>query len=162
LETVPALLASPRTKSDPARAGRKLPLWPIGVLLGVGGIALWQLVPGTETEASTGAFDDGRVVAVLAADAGAAEQLQPTREAGLASGSLDPEAGQLALGDDGGLEAAQPTLSSFEREERAKDALERAERALSNGDRAAAEAALNEAFQYDPEHPDIAALRRKL
>ena len=34
--------------------------------------------------------------------------------------------------------------------------------ALSNGDRAAAEAALNEAFQYDPEHPDIAALRRRL
>ena len=60
------------------------------------------------------------------------------------------------------VDSGAPVLSSFEREERAKDALERAEKALTSGDRDAAEAALNEAFQYDPEHPDIAALRRRL
>ncbi|HEX6243998.1 MAG TPA: protein kinase, partial [Polyangiales bacterium] len=160
LETVPALLASPRTKSDPARAGRKLPLWPIGVLLGVGGVALWQLVPGTESEASTDTLDNGRVIAVLANDAGAASAALPVQDAA-ASGAIVDDAA-LALAADAAAESSLPVLSSFEREERAKDALERAERALSNGDRQAAEAALNEAFQYDPEHPDIAALRRKL
>jgi Tfp pilus assembly protein PilF len=53
-------------------------------------------------------------------------------------------------------------LSTFEREERAKDALERAQHALSDGDKAAAAAALDEAERYDPEHPDIVELRRKL
>jgi Tfp pilus assembly protein PilF len=53
-------------------------------------------------------------------------------------------------------------LSAFEREERAKDALDRAEQALKAGNREQAKAALDEAFMYDPEHPDIPALRGKL
>jgi tRNA A-37 threonylcarbamoyl transferase component Bud32 len=164
LETVPALLASPRAqrKSDPAREARKLPLWPIAVLLGAGGVALWQLMPSGEIEAGSDAGEGAsRVVAVLARDAALALPTPTPADADAAGASVDADAAALALLD-AGTEAAAPVLSSFEREERAKDALERAEKALSNGDRAAAEAALNEAFQYDPEHPDIAALRRRL
>jgi serine/threonine-protein kinase len=161
LETVPALLASPRgRKSDPARTSRRLPLWPIGVLLGVGVVAAWQLVPGTETAASGDRDDPAEPSAALSADA----QAQGTHADPAANAALlvTDAAGLVVLSDAGAAEGGAPTLSSFEREERAKDALERAEKALSSGDRVAAEAALNEAFQYDPEHPDIAALRRRL
>lgn len=82
----------------------------------------------------------------------------------------DPEAlpeGVLAEGADAALPDTEGGdagvgLSPFEREERAKDALERARRALSAGDREAADAALQEAARLDPEHPDIPSLRRAL
>jgi hypothetical protein len=72
----------------------------------------------------------------------------------------------IASADAGAPDASVPPelsgLSAFEREERAKDALDRAQRALTRGDREVARAALDEAFRYDPEHPDIADLRSKL
>lgn len=58
--------------------------------------------------------------------------------------------------------AVEPALSAFEREERAKDALDRARAALAVGDGPTALQALDEATKYDPEHPDIPVLRRRL
>jgi serine/threonine-protein kinase len=160
LATTPALLErarSMRPKSDPAR-GHKLPLWPIAVFLLAGIVAVLQLSPFGSSDASDQLSPDAGLLptngvqgasAAARADAG----LRPI----LADAEADAEL------DDAAVDAtAQPLLSSFEREERAKDALERAEKALSKGDREAAKAALDEAYQYDPEHPDIAALRRKL
>jgi predicted Ser/Thr protein kinase len=146
-ETLPALLANPR----PAQAaGGRLPLWPIGVLLVAGAVALFQLVPGdSQSEDEAGAALDAAAPDVLGsvlADPAAALDAA-VADADL-TGALVPDALQL--------------LSAFEREERAKDALERAEQALRAGDRDSARAALDEAFRYDPEHPDIAVLRRQL
>ena len=76
--------------------------------------------------------------------------------------------GDAALLSDAGLPApdagVQPpsNLSPCEREERAKDALERARKALEAGDPQAAGRALDEAARFDPEHPDIPVLRRRL
>ena len=59
-------------------------------------------------------------------------------------------------------DASAPELSPHEREERAKDALDRAREALADGDEDAARAALAEARRYDPENPDIIDLSREL
>jgi serine/threonine protein kinase len=157
-ETLPALLANPRPPTARPARGRP-PLWPIGLLLLAGAAALFQLVPGasqSEGEA-LGAGSDASATDLLGSvlmdpvgDAAAGDAGESN--AGSADADLD---GEVAL------DAIQ-LLSGFEREERAKDALERAERALRAGDRETAKAALDEAFSYDPEHPDIAALRRKL
>jgi serine/threonine protein kinase len=160
LATTPALLErarSTRPKSDPAR-GHKLPLWPIAVFALVGIVAVLQLSPFGSSGASDELALDGGLSptnGVLGASAAAGG------DAGLRPFLADAEA-DAELADAQVDGAAQPLLSSFEREERAKDALERAEKALSKGDREAAKAALDEAYQLDPEHPDIAALRRKL
>jgi serine/threonine-protein kinase len=153
-ETLPALLANPRPPAARSSAGGRLPLWPIGLLVLAGAAALFQLVPGesqSEGAAPDAAAPDllGSVLIDSVGDAAA--------DAGVSnSGSPDADLDGAAA-----LDAIQ-LLSGFEREERAKDALERAERALRAGDRETAKAALDEAFSYDPEHPDIAALRRKL
>lgn len=155
-ETLPALLANPRPLSGRAAAGRRLPLWPIGVVLLAGAGALFQLVPGAS-------HSDGALT--IAPDAAVPDLLgsvlAPSADAGAAALPSDAGAASAELEEAAALEAGQ-LLSAFEREERAKDALERAERALRAGDREAAEAALDEAFGYDPEHPDIAKLRRQL
>jgi hypothetical protein len=160
MATTPALLErarSTRPKSDPAR-GHKLPLWPIALFALVGVAAVLQLAPFGSSSAIDQDLLDGGIAPASSFDVASAHAqsdagLRPV----LADAAADAEL------DDAQVDAApEPLLSSFEREERAKDALERAEKALSKGDREAAKAALDEAFRYDPEHPDIAALRRKL
>jgi hypothetical protein len=160
LATTPALLErarSTRPKSDPAR-GYKLPLWPIALFAAVGIGAVLQLSPfGSSSATDQVLLDGGSSATNTFAVSNASAQI----DAGLRPILVDAEAD--AEPDDAQVDAtAEPLLSSFEREERAKDALERAEKALAKGDREAAKAALDEAFRYDPEHPDIAALRRRL
>jgi serine/threonine-protein kinase len=160
LATTPALLErarSTRPKSDPARSGHKLPLWPIALFALVGIAAVLQLAPFGSSSATDDMLDAG----LLATDAFDLANARAQGDAGLRPILTDAES-DAEFEDAQGDSAAEPMLSSFEREERAKDALERAEKALSKGDREAAKAALDEAFRYDPEHPDIAALRRRL
>jgi serine/threonine protein kinase len=156
-ETLPALLANPRQPGKQAAAASRLPLWPIGIVLLGGAAALSQLLPGasqSDEEAGAGA------------DAAAPDLLgnvlaDPSVGAPADAGVSDAATTDAELADAWAPDAVE-LLSAFEREERAKDALERAERALRAGDRETAAAALDEAFRYDPEHPDIATLRRRL
>lgn len=64
-------------------------------------------------------------------------------------------------GDDGGAAASPepPGLSPHEREEAAKDELDRARRALAEGDLASVRAALDKAESLDPSNPGIDELR---
>ena len=158
-ETMPALLSSPRgSRSKPP--AKKVPLWPIALFLVAGVVAAFQLVPSAPAS-------EGELATTAVAQGGARVDTMVPVAAALVDAALLVDPGDAALVDAALTEAGEaldgePQLSSFEREERAKDALERAEKALSVGDRDAAKAALDEAEGYDPEHPDIAALRRKL
>jgi predicted Ser/Thr protein kinase len=163
--TVPALISSQRVgrRTSAPPTPERLKLWPFLLALAVGFVAVVQLAPSApshgegvvELDAGVWAEPDAGLEPVLLpvvtplepVDAGAEDASDASEDAADAS---DAAASEL-LG-----------LTSFEREERAKDALERAQRALADGDRAAARAALDEAERYDPEHPDIVELRRKL
>jgi len=168
--TVPALLSnlrSSRRVTSAPPAPERLKLWPFALALAVGFFAVVQLAPSAPSRVggaelpSVPPLDDH----ALLADAGSvlAPLVDVDEDAGAQSDGSAPDAGDA---DTSVPDAALPPdllrLSSFEREERAKDALDRAQRALEAGDRAAAGAALDEAQRYDPEHPDIAELRRKL
>jgi len=59
-------------------------------------------------------------------------------------------------------DAGPDSLSPHEREEAAKDELERARAALERGDLAEAAAALDRASTFDPSNPDIAELRKQI
>ncbi|MDB4989493.1 MAG: hypothetical protein JWN04_4671 [Myxococcaceae bacterium] len=165
--TMPALLSNLRNsrRTPPAPPSERLRLWPFALLLAVGFLAVVQLAPSTPD-----VDDDSEPPAADAAlgelaDAALLPMVEP---------ALDPrpdvDAGADAARDgdvdeaDADAEQAMALegLSTFEREERAKDALDRAQRAIAAGDRSAAAAALDEAERYDPEQPDIAELRRKL
>ena len=167
--TVPALLSnlrsSRRTSAPPAP--ERLKLWPFALALAVGFFAVVQLAPSAPS----------RVEGSELASAPPLDQVLPIPDAGSALAPIEEVSADAGAPTDGGApdagdagssvpDAALPPdlvgLSSFEREERAKDALDRAQRAFEAGDRAAAGAALDEAQRYDPEHPDIAELRRKL
>jgi serine/threonine protein kinase len=159
-DTVPALLDRPRsTRDKPAGEPRRFPLWPIGLFLVAGVIAAFQLAPSVPAADDT--TGDITTVQATPTTGSVLPPLVLVDAAGLAA-QQDAGLGDAAANDDAALDADAPQLSSFEREERAKDALERAEKALSAGDHTAAKAALDEAESFDPEHPDIAALRRKL
>jgi serine/threonine-protein kinase len=81
----------------------------------------------------------------------------------------DPRATGAGSDVDAGAEAGVDTdasagsearvLSPHEREEAAKDALARAREALEAGNLGAANAALDEAAEFDPSNPDVAELR---
>jgi len=116
------------------------------------------------------AFDDGSApVAVV--DAGTAVMDAGADAGGVvvvdAGSPLEPDAGppqDLEEPDAGPLDAG-PTLEamdSHEREEAAKDALDRARDAIADGDGGAAREALEEARLYDPENPDIAELEARV
>jgi serine/threonine-protein kinase len=143
-----------------AGAGKRFALWPFAVALAIGMIAMLQLAPSVPAGQPS---DDPN-----AGGAGADDVTRERSSAGSQDGRAAGESGNpdataaVAKADAGPKEPLLQALSGFEREERAKDALERAERALEKGDKEAARAALDEAFRYDPEHPDIEALRRKL
>ena len=165
--TVPALLSNMRVSRRPSTepVPERLKLWPFAVALAVGFFAVVQLAP------STPSIVEGAELGAVDAGAFAAEEVvpsvPPTIEVQEADAAVDAHVASDASGDgdaqvDAGPAPAADGLSTFEREERAKDALDRAQRALETGDRAAAAAALDEAEQYDPEQPDIATLRRRL
>jgi hypothetical protein len=162
--TVPALLSGSRAprRTPVAPRPERLKLWPFAVALAVGFFAVVQLAP------SAPSSDPGAQLVLV--DAGVAEPVDAALEAALVLPSLDDAAADASLDDAGDAELAADSgaldlvdnLSTFEREERAKDALDRAQRAIESGQPAAAALALDEAERYDPEHPDIAELRRKL
>jgi serine/threonine-protein kinase len=167
--TVPALLSnlrsSRRTSAPPPP--ERLKLWPFALALAVGFFAVVQLAPSAPSRVvgselpSAPPLDD--VVRIHDAGNALAPIADVSADAGAQAGGGDSDAGDAGPSvPDAALPATLLGLSSFEREERAKDALDRAQRALEAGDRAAAGAALDEAQRYDPEHPDIAELRRKL
>ncbi len=154
--------------SRPELAKRTLLWWPFAAALGLGVVVMIQFAPVAPAEESTqptevSGDNAGRVP-------GAARSLVPS--GGVVEGLGDAGRGGLPADSATVSDATKPdaaggpttpeVLSGFEREERAKDALERAARALELGDKAAARTALEEATRYDPEQPDIEALRRKL
>jgi hypothetical protein len=136
-----------------------VPLWPFGVALAVGVLAVVQLAPSSPARVDATAQPPTQLPSNNQLPA-QPNPLNPRAAAHDAAPVAD--AGGAALKDAAPAAVDPSSLSAFEREERAKDALERAQRALDAGDKNAAREALDEAFRYDPEHPDIAALRRKL
>jgi hypothetical protein len=158
-DTVAALPGMPsRTSLPPQSEKRSLPLWPFGVALAFGVFAVVQLAPrapalvDATADPAQPTLDDKNTVTT-----------PPVPKTALTSdAALLDDAGAFAAPDAAAAPDDPSKLSAFEREERAKDALERAQRALDAGNKDQAREALDEAFRYDPEHPDIAALRRKL
>jgi len=166
--TVPALLSNLRTSRRVTSAPpppERLKLWPFAVALAVGFFAVVQLAPSTPSRVEGAELPATIPVEPPSADAGTVAPLAApaVQDAGQALAEQVVDASEPA---DAAVDAAPASelrgLSSFEREERAKDALDRAQRAFEAGDRSSAAAALDEAERYDPEHPDILELRRKL
>jgi serine/threonine protein kinase len=168
--TVPALLSNLRSSrriTSAPPAPEKLKLWPFAAALAVGFFAVVQLAPSTPSrvEGAELATPPPLTDQALLVDAGSPlpPLVDPSQDAGAEVDSGPQDAGDAdAALPDAALPPDVAVLSSFEREERAKDALDRAQRALEAGDRAGAASALDEAQRYDPEHPDIADLRKKL
>ncbi|MFT3923446.1 MAG: serine/threonine-protein kinase [Myxococcales bacterium] len=170
MDTLPALALNERNSRAsqvPTVVAPKKPLalWPFALALAFGLAVVFKFVP-TDPAPSVADADSTHADAVLQ------PALPPLPEAPVdaaktkaldAAPSVVVDAGDSATPSDAAVTPpAVLNLSSFEREERAKDALDRAERALREGQHEQAKAALDEAFMYDPEHPDIAALRAKL
>jgi serine/threonine-protein kinase len=91
----------------------------------------------------------------------AVENFEPTStgiDAGTDSGTV---AGTDTVADTE-TDAGPDSLSPHEREETAKDELERARAALEHGELAEAAAALDRASAFDPSNPDIAELRTQI
>jgi serine/threonine-protein kinase len=111
--------------------------------------------------------DDDPVV--LASDAGPADS-GPPADGGVATATTSPTDGGVDLGVDVDPDLGPPDLgvddiasmTPHEREEAAKDALDRARSLLEDGDAEGARAALGEATRYDPGNPDIGELRRAI
>ncbi len=148
--------------SIPEIVKRPLRLWPFAAALAVGGIVMVQLAPSTpasdsnDTQEQRDGVSNQRVTSVASKPATKPGDAGPAKP-------VVPEAGAIVPKVDAAVLPPPPeALSGFEREERAKDAIERAQRALEKGDKDAARIALDEAFTYDPESPDIEVLRRKL
>jgi hypothetical protein len=72
------------------------------------------------------------------------------------------DAGVIDTGIDTGSPTTAPAMTPHEREEAAKDALDRARDAIEDGDADVARAALEDARRFDPGNPDIAELTRRL
>jgi serine/threonine protein kinase len=166
--TVPALLSNLRTSRRVTSAPpppERLRLWPFAVALAVGFFAVVQLAPSVPSRVEGAELPATIPVQPSVQDAASLAPLSPLPEQDAGQLPLEPasDASQATDGaSDAEVDLDLSGLSSFEREERAKDALDRAQRAFEAGDRAATAAALDEAQRYDPEHPDIAELRRKL
>ncbi len=119
---------------------------------------------------------DGEVVALPSEDAGTAdavihdagldtELVDAAPDASVEDASVDADeedAGEEDAGDAGEEEDAAAEMTPHEREEAAKDALDRARAAVADGDVEAAREALAEAERYDPGNPDIDDLTVRL
>jgi len=91
------------------------------------------------------------------------ENIEPTNT--VADAGTDAGAGagtETGIETDTETDAGPDSLSPHEREEAAKDELERARAALERGDLAEAAAALDRASTFDPSNPDIAELRKQI
>lgn len=75
---------------------------------------------------------------------------------------VDAGAAVVDTGIDTGPVTPMPAMTPHEREEAAKDALDRARDAIEERDPDAARAALDDARRFDPGNPDIAELARRL
>lgn len=164
-DTLPAVQLGQRASrpsTEHVAAKKKVPLWPFALAAAVGVGVVLKFAP--SPDALDGVSGGGAQASDALPSTTADEPATPT--------ALAPEAGVNDSGaaDAGASEAADASadlpelagMSAFEREERAKDALDRAQEALKNGDRDLARAALEEAYRFDPEHPDIVSLRNKL
>ena len=142
-------------------------LWPFGVAAALGLGVVFKLVPAepapSVADAASVADDVTENAPILPSfpNEDPVNPALPTKAADAAPNAAS-DAGAISALLDAAAAPQVLNLSPFEREERAKDALDRAEQALRAGQRDQAKAALDEAFLYDPEHPDIAALRSKL
>lgn len=167
LDTLPAVtMAEPTPAAVPA-AKKPLTLWPFLAALLLGLAVVYRFAPDEAVEVAVA--EAPLPLAAAVGEPVVAETPRGPAEPALVQDAVVPseeDARVEALPDP--AQAAADTaaelahLSPFEREERAKDALDRAERALRAGEREQARAALDEAFRYDPDHPDIASLRAKL
>jgi len=85
-------------------------------------------------------------------------------DAGTDAGSVTDAgaAGDAGAATETSIDAGTGSLSPHEREEAAKDELDRARTALERGDLEGASAALDRAGAFDPHNPDIAELRAQL
>ncbi len=164
-DTVPLMRMSAmglgRRSSAPEIAKRPLRLWPFAAALAVGGIVMVQLAPTVPAGAPDSATEQANTLSNERVTSVSAKTDAQSGDAAPSVASAD--AGIAAVKADAAQVVPTPaSLSGFEREERAKDAMERAQRAFDKGNKEAARVALDEAFTYDPELPDIEALRRKL
>ena len=88
-------------------------------------------------------------------DAGVITEIPTSEDSGVTAATH----GALDAGIESDAREHERPLSPHEREEAAKDELDRARQALEDGDMAAAEAALDRAAEFDPHNPDIGVLR---
>ena len=174
MDTLPAVTVGER----PTRPGgisadapkKSLRLWPFGLALLAGLAVVFKLVPATpaasvdevEVKNTVPDTNPGPLALAPASPDNAAAEVARTHDGAAEVADAATKAASAEIRDAAQAPPEVLQLSPFEREERAKDALDRAERALREGRREQAKAALDEAFLYDPEHPDIAALRAKL
>ncbi|MEC7520443.1 MAG: serine/threonine-protein kinase [Myxococcota bacterium] len=108
-----------------------------------------DLAPRADAGAPVDAAGEPEIVAV---DAGVRAQDSGLAEAVVDSGVEAPDSGVIDVA----------SMSPFERDEAAKDAVDRARQAIEDGDLDAAEQALRRARLYDPGNDDIPALEEDL
>jgi serine/threonine-protein kinase len=116
------------------------------------------------------AFDEQGELPADLPDAGVDRRLDAglvrERDAGVpddaGASPLVVDAGVIDTGIDTGSPTTAPAMTPHEREEAAKDALDRARDAIEDGDADVARAALEDARRFDPGNPDIAELTRRL
>lgn len=108
--------------------------------------------------------DDDPVVLVMDAgvpdggiDAGTRQAVETEADAGVDLGAAESAAPDLGEPDGGPI-----AMTPHQREEAAKDALDRARAALGDGDVGGVREALAEASRYDPGNPDIQELESRL
>lgn len=144
--------------------------WVYGLVLAGGlGIGVGLVVLLGDLGAGGGATVDAGGGAVEAiADAGAGRQARDAGSVIVAVGPPDAGAAAVDAGTDAGPSAPSepdagiPSMSSFEREEAAKDAVRLARERLAAGDVDGAAAALERARLYDPENGDLPGLEQRI
>ncbi|MEZ4250686.1 MAG: serine/threonine-protein kinase [Polyangiales bacterium] len=86
----------------------------------------------------------------------------PITDAGVVPLGVDTGPAVIDAGIDTGPASAPIAMTPHEREEAAKDALDRARDAIRDGDVESARGALDDARRFDPGNPDIAELERRI
>ena len=149
----------PESRPDHAGGGGRAAmvfLLVVAVALGLGAFLMFGL--DDEDRPVVLAGTDAGVIDAGARDAGARQPATEASDAGIDLGG--PE--DLGAPDLGPEDLGVVEMTPHEREEAAKDALDRARDAVRAGDAAGAEAALAEASRFDPGNPDIDELREEL
>ncbi|MEM9067050.1 MAG: serine/threonine-protein kinase [Myxococcota bacterium] len=157
----PADLARPPSRripvaAQPQRGGRSG--WAFATVL-AGGLAVGIGIVAFNTDTGAIAPPDAAVDAALVTEDAAPEDAGIDAPPDAVDAAEEAEEDEDA-GVDSAVEAVE--LDPFEREEAAKDALDRARDAIADQDAEAATEALEEARRYDPENPDIEELLREI